>query len=113
MSETSYITTVVKLLEVPECKVIHGKYQILECRAQLPQRRQKSFITLRFWGQIAYESAKYYQMNDYLLIKGHVSISAKKVSRFEVNSISQEQKIITKKRIKINIRKVYPLLLHS
>ena len=50
--------------------------------------RKNRIITLVFWGNLAREVKNYYQINDYILIEGYLSIRNKK----NINLITKNSK---------------------
>ncbi len=102
MSDTNYIGGIVKILEIPKQKFLDDNILVVTCRAQLSQVRQTQIVNLVFWGNLAYDVTNYYQVNDYILIEGYLSLRSS--SKLELN-------IQTFKRLEITILKVYPFLL--
>lgn len=101
MSDTNCIGTVIKLLEKPVCQTIHSKYNVIEIRAQIPQKREKQIVLLTLWGKLATEFLMKYKKNDYLLVSGYVSIPIK------TNKNKKSKKF---RQVKITVTKVYPFL---
>ena len=51
-----------------------------EFRVQLPQVRQNNIIiNLVFWGKFSQDIINYYEINDYIIIEGYLSIRDKKI----------------------------------
>ena len=70
MIDTNYVGSIVKILEIPEQKLINeNNIPTLKIRAQLSQFRGTKIINLSFWGNLAYDVANYYKINDYILIE--------------------------------------------
>lgn len=104
MSDTNYIGAIVKILESPKNKTIKNKISITKFRAQLPQIRQTRVIDIVVWGNLANDIAKYYSVNDYILVEGYVSL--RKLSLPKSN-----RKIL--KRARFTVLKAYPFLLSA
>lgn len=94
MTDTNYIGSVVKILETPKKKIFKNNIQITQFRAQLPQIRKTKVINLVFWGKLGYDVLNYYQVNDYILIEGYLSLSKNQLS----------------KKIEVTVLKIYPFL---
>ena len=73
---------------------------MIKFRAQLPYVRNKIqppiIVNSIIWGDLAYDITNYYQVNDYALVEGYISIP--------VNHQNKQQ-VVT-----INITKLYPFL---
>ena len=107
MQSPSYFSGIVKILENPRQKIFKNKIITTECRALIPQsRKNKSpkVILLSFWGTLARDITNYYQMDDYILIEGYVSIKINK---------SKNSRISNSKKVLITILKFYPISLKT
>jgi cobalamin biosynthesis Co2+ chelatase CbiK len=104
MSDTNYFSGIVKVLENPIQTFFNDKISVTKFRVEIPQMRKNRIVTLVFWGNLASEVKNYYQINDYILIEGYLSIRNKK----NINLITKNSKQIT-----ITVLKVYPFLLKS
>ena len=105
MNDINYITGIVKILESPILVLIKDEIYSTQFRVQLSQVRKKqttSIITLSVWGYLANDVVKYYQINDYILIEGYISIR-KSITQTDLN-----KKI---NHLQINVRKILPLFL--
>ena len=81
MQSPSYFFGVVKILEKPQKKIFNDKIIILRIRALVPQlRKTKSskIVLLTFWKSLTSDTKNYYQINQYMLIEGYVSVNFKK-----------------------------------
>ncbi len=74
MGDTNYIGSVVKILEKPIQKVINEKTIRTEFRAQLVQVRNIQIVDLIFWDNLARDIVNTYQVNDYILVEGYLSL---------------------------------------
>lgn len=102
MGNTNYFSTIVKVLENPTKTVSQKNTPISRFRAELPQIRKNRVIHLVFWGNLANHVSIYYQVNDYLLIEGYLSIrDSKKNDTLKKNF----------KKIEVAVLKVYPFFL--
>lgn len=102
MSDTNYIGAIVKILESPKNKITKNKISVTKFRAQLPQIRQTRVVDIIVWGNLANDIVNYYNVNDYILVEGYLSL--RKV-------ISLKPKIL--KRSRFTILKVYPFFVSS
>jgi single-stranded DNA-binding protein len=104
MSDINTIGGVVKVLEKPKQKILNNNIYVTKFRVQFPQVRKNSLVYLTVWGNLARDVAKYYKINDYLLIEGYLSVNSKQTLNFP-RKLS--------KTIEIKVLKVYPFLLSS
>jgi hypothetical protein len=102
MSDTNYIGGIVRILEIPKQTIIYNNVPITQFRVQFPQVRKTGIVTLTFWGNLACDVARYYTINDYVLIEGYLSLRPKKLS----NSLNQRVK-----KVEVTVLKIYPFLL--
>jgi hypothetical protein len=98
MSDTNYISCIVKVLEHPIKTVLNKNIPITKFRVQLPQFRHNIIINLVFWGKLSQDIANYYKMGDYIIIEGYLSLRDKKM-------------LTNSKKVEITVVKVYPFLL--
>ena len=104
MSDTNYISAIVKILESPKNHTIKNNISVTKFRAQLPQIRQTRVVEIVVWGNLANDVAKYYNANDYILIEGYLSLH-------KLIQSNSTRKIL--KRPRFTILKAYPFLLSS
>ena len=104
MSDTNHMGAIVKILESPKNKTIQNKISITKFRAQLPQIRQTRVVDIVIWGNLANDVAKYYSMNDYILVEGYLSL-------YKLSPPKSNRKVL--KRARFTILKAYPFLLSS
>lgn len=96
----NYIGSVVKILEKPIQTVINDKIVRTDCRAQLVQIRNIQIADLVFWGNLAHEIGNNYQINDYIMVEGYLSLPNQK-----------NQKLMKRplKKIQITVLKVFSI----
>ena len=99
MVDTNYISTIVKILEIPNQTFFNNTVSVTRFRAQLPQVRNTRIINLIFWGNLSKSVSNYYQINDYIMIEGYLSFN----NRYLLNSMQQNSK-----KVEITVLKVYP-----
>ena len=101
MVNTSYISSIVKILETPNKKSFKNTISVTTFRAQLPQIRNTRIVNLIFWGNLANTVGNYYQVNDYIMIEGYLSLNTK----FFLNPVKSNFK---NKKVEITVLKIYP-----
>jgi len=99
MANTNYITSVVKILEVPKQRLLNNKILITEFRASLPQIKNSKVVQLVLWGESSNRLSSYIKPNDYILIEGFLALSNIENSKI--------------KKFKITVLKTYPIFLNS
>ena len=104
MADTNYVGSIVKILEKPRQTVVKDKIAITEFRVQLPQVRNNRVVNLVFWGKLARDVADYYQVNDYIMVEGYLSLRTKTTTNLKKQN---------SKKVQITVSKVYPFLLSS
>jgi single-stranded DNA-binding protein len=100
MGDTNYLGSIVKILEKPIQTIVNDKVLKTECRAQLAQVRNTRIINLVFWGNLANDSVNSYQVNDYIMIEGYVSVREMKSKKLMKSNL---------KKIQIAVLKSFPL----
>ena len=106
MVDTNYIGSIVKILENPIQKIFNNNVSRTEFRVQLPQIRNSRIINLVLWGKLARDVGAYYQINDYIMVEGYLSLRNK--TKVNTNLTKQNSK-----KVQITVLKVYPFLLNS
>ena len=77
MGDTNYVGSVVKILEKPIQTFNNDKILRTEFRVQLVQVRNIQMASLIFWGNLAHDIINNYQVNDYIMIEGYLSLPTK------------------------------------
>lgn len=101
----NFITCAIRVFEFPEIKLYQNKIPYLKFNVELvPGRKIKNITMIKaeIWGDLVYDLAKYYSINDYLIIEGYFS------TFYFKNNTNQMGK---KKAIKLHINRFYPFLL--
>jgi len=97
----NYINSIIRILEIPPLRSYNNVLTI-RFKARIPCLRNKieqdSIINCTVWGELAYDLVNYYQINDYVLIEGYISI---------LNNKDKSKAIIP---YNLNITKLYPFL---
>ena len=104
MGDINYFSGIVKILENPIKISLNDKISVMKFRVEIPQKRKNKILTLVFWGTLVNEVKLYYQINDYILIEGSISLQNKKNQKLEAKN---------SKQVIVNVSKVYPFLLKS
>ncbi len=107
MADLNYFNGVVRILEVPREKILNDKFSILKCRVQLPQTKSTRVVTLNVWSRLAKDLLKSYNVNDYILIEGYLSLKVQLKKKLSTKT----SKIF--KKVEINSVKIYPYVLNS
>jgi hypothetical protein len=102
MVDTNYTSGIVKILENPIQTVFNNNISITKFRVQFPQVRKNIIVNLVFWGNLGEDVVNYYQINDYILIEGYLSLRDKQITN---------PRIKNSKKVEITVLKVYPFLL--
>jgi single-stranded DNA-binding protein len=102
MSDTNFISGVVKILETPKQQIINNNILVTSFRVQFPQVRNNSIVHLKFWGNLARDVGTYYKINDYILIEGYIALKDKQTGNSNIQM---------SKKIEIIVLKIYPFLL--
>ena len=100
MGDTNYLGSVVKILEKPVQTIVDDKLLKSECRAQLAQIRNTRIVTLVFWGNLARDAVNSYQINDYIMIEGYLSLPKKRTSELVEGNFQ---------KVEIAVLKSFPL----
>jgi hypothetical protein len=96
MGDTNYIGSVVKILENPVQTVINDKIVRTEFRAQLVQVRNIQIAHLVFWGNLASDIITNYQVNDYMIIEGYLSLLNKTNHKLAKRQLKKAQITVLK-----------------
>lgn len=100
MGDINYVGSVVKILEKPVQRVISDKIIRTDFRVQLVQVRNIQIAHLVFWGNLASDIINNYEINDYIMIEGYLSLPTK------TNVKSLKRKL---KKAQITVLKVYSI----
>ena len=92
MGDTNYIGSVVKILEKPVQTVINDKIVRTDFRVQLVQVRNVQIAHLVFWGNLALN----YQVNDYIMVEGYLSLPNKTNNRLAKRQLKKAQITVLK-----------------
>ena len=77
MGDTNYFGSVVKILEKPVQTIISDKIIRTDFRVQLAEVRNVQLAHLVCWGNLALDIMNNYQVNDYIMIEGYLSLPNK------------------------------------
>ena len=100
MGDINYVGSVVKILEKPVETVISDKIIRTDFRVQLVQVRNIQIAHLVFWGNLASDIINNYEINDYIMIEGYLSLPTK------TNAKSLKWQL---KKAQITVLKVYSI----
>ena len=102
MVDTNYTSGIVKILEDPVQTIFNNNIPITKFRVQFPQVRKNIIVNLVFWGNLGRDVVNYYQINDYILIEGYLSLRDNQIANSRLKN---------SKKVEITVLKVYPFLL--
>ena len=100
MTDVNYVGSVVKILEKPVQTVSPHKMVRTDCRVQLVQIRSIQIAHLVFWGTLGHDIANNYQVNNYIMIEGYLSLPHQKINKFLKRPVKKAQ---------ITVRKIYSI----
>lgn len=104
MADLNYFNGVVRILEIPEEKILNDKFSIIRCRVQLSQTRGKRAVMLNAWTKFTKDTLKNYTTNDYLLVEGYLSLKTSSKKRLSYKIF---------KKVHVNAIRIYPYVLNS
>ena len=104
MTDTNYFSGIVKILENPKRSFLSRNILLTTFRGEIAHIRKNKLVTIKFWGNLAQEVKDYYEMNDYILIEGYLSIK---------NTLPTYSSQVSRSQLIITVLKVYPFLLKS
>ena len=96
MVDTNYIGSVVKILEKPVQKVINDKIVRTDFRVQLVSIRNFQLAHLIFWGNLGRDILNTYQINDYIMVEGYLSLPNKTNNKLAKRSLKKAQITVLK-----------------
>jgi len=103
----NYASFIVKIIEKPQQSFFENEISVAEVIVKLCQiRNKKSEMVLRvsLWGNLSYDAIKYYEVNDYIIIEGYISLR---------EGVSENLQIPIDKQVEISAFKIYPFLLNN
>ena len=100
MTSINHIAGIIKILESPFQEVVNDNLSVTRFRGQLPLLRDTQIITVTVWGNLARDVVTHYNLGDYIMIEGYISLR-----NTDVSNASQ----LTLKKIELTALKVYPL----
>ena len=96
MGDTNYVGSVVKILEKPVQRVLSDKIVRTDFRVQLAQVRNIQIAHLVFWGNLARDVINNYQVNDYIMIEGYLSLPNKTNNKLAKRQLKKAQITVLK-----------------
>ena len=99
----NYTNFIVKILSKPEKSSFENDISVTELIGKFFQFKtnNQTICKLSIWGNLAYDSLQYYNVNDYLIVEGYLSFR---------KSILEESNVTTD--IEISVFKIYPFSLN-
>ena len=100
----NHIILIVRIINNPKQSFFDNNIVLTEIIGKFYQFKKNSYnrCKLLIWGNLAYDSIKYYHMDDYLIIEGSISVNKTSLEGF---------KELTE--IEIAVSKIYPFILKS
>nr|YP_009028735.1 hypothetical protein [Asterionellopsis glacialis]AGH28284.1 hypothetical protein [Asterionellopsis glacialis] len=100
----NYTSFLVKIVEKPNQIFVNKIIPLTEMTVQIPQVRitNKKTIDLSIWGKLGYDITQYYQINDYVIVEGYLSIR---------DDLVNEDLSKSGKRVNMSVSKIYPFIL--
>jgi hypothetical protein len=74
----NYSCFIIKILSNPIQSYFEDNISLVEILGKFPQIRNKrtiEYFRISIWGNLADDVIKYYQINDYLIIEGYISVN--------------------------------------
>ena len=101
----NYSSFIVKIIDKPEQSFFREDIAISEILVKFApiQKKAISFdlFTISIWGNLSYDAIKYYNINDYILIEGYISLR---------ENVSENKYFTKDKQIDIAVFKMYPFI---
>jgi single-stranded DNA-binding protein len=101
----NYASFIVKILEKPILTFFDNTNPVTQFTVQIPQLKKNNESTamcVNIWGKLGYDITQYYQINDYIIIEGYLSIRNTSLNQFTIKSF---------KKVELSIYKIYPFVL--
>nr|AWT38956.1 hypothetical protein ycf41 [Eunotogramma sp.] len=102
----NYASFIVKIIGKPEQSFFEDNTSVIEFPVQFSQIRKQNIETtfqVSIWGNLGYDIKHYYQVNDYIVIEGYISLR---------DFIPDHSNYPLDKQIEISVFKIYPFLLN-
>lgn len=105
----NYASFIVKIVGQPKQTFPDNQTALTTILVKFSQNRNNekslgSIFQISIWGNLAYDVAQYYQINDYIVIEGYISIR---------ENLFNKSFLTSTKQIEISVFKIYPFLLKS
>jgi len=104
----NYTSFIVKILKKPKQSFLKNNIVVTKILVKFVSPRIKTFNTkdtfqISIWENLSYETIKYYQPNDYIVIEGYISLRTTFITSSKISK--------TDKQVEISVFKHYPFLL--
>ena len=103
----NYVNFIVKIIRKPEQSFFENDICITEILVKLCQIKKNKLeipVQLSIWGNLGYDIMQYYQINDYIIIEGYLSL---RESSYYSSTIPMN------KQIEVSVFKIYPFSLKN
>jgi hypothetical protein len=101
----NYSSFIVKIIEKPIQTFFDNTNSVTQFVVQIPQLKNNDdniIMRVIIWGKLGYDIIKYYQINDYIIIEGYLSIRENSFNQLTIG---------TSKKVEVSIYKIYPFIL--
>jgi len=104
----NYTSFIVKILKEPEQYFLQNNTVVTKILVKFIDSRTKTLnkkdtFRISIWENLLYETIKYYNPNDYIVIEGYISLRPSLISENKTSKMDKE--------IEISVFKHYPFLL--
>ena len=104
----NYTSFIIKILKEPEQTFLQNNIIVTKMFVKFVSPRMKTFnikdtFQISIWENSSYETIKYYQPNDYIVIEGYISL------RPNLSLLNKTSKV--DKQVEVSVFKHYPFLL--
>ena len=103
----NYSVFIIKVIQSPEQSFFEDETTVTEMLIKFPQFLNKNYsdiFQISVWGALANDAAQYYNINDYLIVEGHLSLRENPLDNLSIKK---------DKQIEFTVTKLYPFLLNN
>ena len=102
----NYVNFIVKIIEKPEQSFFKDNICLTEIFVKLCHTKKNQLnipLRLSIWGNLGYEIMQYYQINDYIIIEGYISLRENIFDNYKPK----------KNQLEVSVFKIYPFFLKN
>ena len=104
MAYINYFSGIIQMLETPKEIFLDDEAVGASFFAELPQIRGRTIIEVYFWGRLSFDIIDSYQIYDYILVEGYLSLRPIEL----IESVERDFNQVT-----LSVLKLYPFLLQD